>query len=147
VLWDPTINRLWALGGTKLCSYRVGGSATSPTLTGKACRTTASGGHDLSPMYGHAALWLSTSGHVYSYNINRGTLLTASGSIDNRSIKSVGNQPGGLVITTKVTKANSDGTWGNGNIWLYNQNGSYVGNRFVRGAAIYKARPVVWSYR
>jgi hypothetical protein len=63
------------------------------------------------------------------------------------AIKSIGNQPGGLVITTQVTKANSNGSWGDGNVWLYNQSGSHVGHRFVRGATIYKARPVVWSYR
>ncbi|MFD2768235.1 DUF6528 family protein [Micromonospora eburnea] len=148
VLWEPGTKRLWALGGTKLCSYKVGGSATSPTLTGKACRTTPSGGHDLSPVYGASAqLWLSTTSHVYTYNINRGTLSRASGYIDNSRIKSVGNHAGGLVVTTRVTKANSDGTWGTGNVWLYKLNGSYVGNRYRPGAAIYKARPVVWSYR
>ncbi|MFU8850409.1 DUF6528 family protein [Micromonospora sp. SL1-18] len=148
VLWEPGTRRLWALGGTRLCSYKVGGTATSPTLTNKSCRTTPSGGHDLSPVYGTSAeLWLSTTSHVYTYNINRGTLRRASGYIDNSQIKSVGNHAGGLVVTTKVTKKNSDGTWGNGNVWLYKLNGSYVGNRYRPGAAIYKARPVVWSYR
>jgi Family of unknown function (DUF6528) len=148
VLWDAATHRLWVLG-RKLCSYQLAGSATSPELTGRTCMDAKiDGGHDLSPVHGNAVeLWFSTSKHVYVYNVNRGTRSPAAGRIDNRSIKSVGNQPGGLVITTQVKGENADGTWGTGNVWLYNQNGSYVGNRFRPGAAIYKARPVIWDRR
>ncbi|GAB3138881.1 hypothetical protein GCM10027290_07050 [Micromonospora sonneratiae] len=45
-----------------------------------------------------------------------------------------------------MLRKNRDGTWGNGNVWLYRLDGSYAGNRWVRGAAIYQARPVVWTY-
>ncbi|HWO23025.1 MAG TPA: hypothetical protein VNO30_29995 [Kofleriaceae bacterium] len=51
------------------------------------------------------------------------------------------------MITTQVKDKNSDDTWGTGNIWLYRQDGSYVGNRYRARAAIYKARPVVWDRR
>ncbi|MEU8264568.1 DUF6528 family protein [Micromonospora sp. NPDC048999] len=149
VLWEPGTKRLWALGGNQLCSFKVGGTATAPTLSGKVCaKTPSGGGHDLSPVYGQSAqLWLSTGSHVYTYNLNRGTFSKASGSIDNSQIKSIGNISGGLVITAKVTKANSDGTWGTNKVSLYKLNGSSAGSRTYTGAAIYKARPVVWNYR
>ncbi|TVT27178.1 hypothetical protein FNH05_30970 [Amycolatopsis rhizosphaerae] len=148
VLWNAATQRLWALGGTKLCSYAVRGTATAPTLTGKSCVDVPSGAHDLAPVHGTATqLWFSTTRHVYRYDINRGTSVRAPKYIDNRSIKSIGNQPGGLVITTQVRHGNADGTWGNGNVWLYRQDGAYVGKRSRTGAAIYKARPVVWESR
>jgi hypothetical protein len=148
VLWNAATHRLWALGGTRLCSFAVTGTATSPRLTGRSCVAVPSGAHDLSPVYGSSTrLWFSTHSHVYRYDISRGTRSRAPGYIDEASIKSVGNQPGGLVITSQATHGNSDGTWGTGNVWLYRQNGSYAGNRYRAGAAIYKARPVVWERR
>lgn len=149
VLWNAATHRLWALGGHWLCNYAVSGTATSPRLTGRSCVRVPSGAHDLSPVYGSSTqLWFSTRDHVYRYNINTAGRVQAPGYIDNPQIKSVGNQPGGLVITTQVTRRNAnDGTWGTGNVWLYNQNGGYVGNRYRAGAAIYKARPVVWESR
>jgi hypothetical protein len=148
VLWNAATHRLWALGGTRLCSFAVAGTATSPRLTGRSCTTVPSGAHDLSPVYGSSTqLWFSTHSHVYQYNINRGTRTRARGYIDEAYIKSVGNQPGGLVVTSQVSRANSDGTWGTANVWLYKQNGAYAGNRYRAGAAIYKARPVVWERR
>lgn len=148
VAWNAASGRLWALGGAKLCSYAVGGTATAPRLTGKSCVGAPKGGHDLAQVYGAPSkLWFSTKSHVYQYDTRSRTGVRAAGYIDNAKVKSVGNQPGGLVITTQVKGANSDGTWGDGNVWLYNQNGSYAGNRYRAGAAIYKARPVVWEAR
>ncbi|MGC4806468.1 DUF6528 family protein [Micromonospora sp. DT233] len=148
VYWDSTIKRLWAAGGTRLCSYKVSGTATSPRLTNAACRSVTGNVHDLSPIYGSpAGLWMSNTRHVYQYDINRNQFWRAPGSIDTNKIKSVGNHSGGLVFTTRVVGKNGDGTYGHGNVWLYQLNGSYVGNRYLAGAAIYKARPVVWSYR
>ena len=148
VYWDSAIKRLWAAGGTRLCSYKVSGAATAPKLTNAACRKVTGNVHDLSPVYGTSAnLWMSNTSHVYRYDINRNRFQRAAGYIDTSKIKSVGNHSGGLVVTTKVSGANRDGTYGNGNVWLYRLNGSYVGNRYLSGAAIYKARPVVWSYR
>ena len=149
VLWDGARRQLWAAGGALLCAYRLGGSATKPKLTQISCPVKdLKNAHDVSPMYGHAGeLWLSDDVGVYVYNIGRGTRSKAPGSISQKNIKSVGNQPGGLIVTAQVTHENEDGTWGNGNVWLYQQNGTYVGNRFRRNAAIYKARPVVWERR
>ncbi|RSM49765.1 hypothetical protein DMB66_44655 [Actinoplanes sp. ATCC 53533] len=148
VVWNAASGRLWALGGTALCSYAVRGTATAPRLAGKSCVRAPKGGHDLAQVQGAPSkLWFSSKSHVYQYDINSRTGARAAGYIDNAKIKSVGNQPGGLVITTQVKGANADGTWGNGNVWLYNQNGSYAGNRYRAGAAIYKARPVVWEAR
>jgi hypothetical protein len=156
VLWDPNLRRLWAFGGTRLCSYRIGGSATRPTFTDRSCWSRPptgqrfTGGHDLSRVYGtQTVLWLSTRQHVYRYDYNTNSLTAAPRDSDSPRIKSVGNQPGGgLIVETQVFHNNqSDNTWGNGNVWLYNANGSYYGHRFVRGATIYKARPVVWESR
>ncbi|WP_433384868.1 hypothetical protein [Micromonospora sp. KLBMP9576] len=70
------------------------------------------------------------------------------GYIDNSKIKSVGNHPGGPVtIRVPGDTANPNGSWGNGNIWRYGRVGSSVGNRYLRGSAIHKARPVVWETR
>ncbi len=148
VQWNAASGRLWALGGTALCSYAVAGTATAPRLTGESCVRAPKGGHDLTQVHGAPSkLWFSSTKHVYQYDITSRTGVRAAGYIDTSKVKSVGNQPGGLVITTQVKGANADGTWGNGNVWLYNQDGSYAGNRYRAGAAIYKARPVVWEAR
>jgi hypothetical protein len=169
VLWDPDNRLLWALGGDQLCSYRIGGSANAPRFdAGKRCKQLPLDGprqngeslaeavdaHDLSPVHGNPAeMWFSTRHAVYLYNIRQSSIRRVPGSISQPDIKSVGNQAGGWVVTSQVKHANPPPhgktipSWGSPNIWLYNPDGSYLGNRFVRGAAIYKARPVVWERR
>jgi len=106
VVWNAASGRLWALGGTALCSYAVRATATAPKLTGKSCVRAPKAGHDLTQVQGSLSkLWFSSKSHVYQYDINSRRGVRAAGYIDNPKVKSIGNQPGGPVITTQVKAA------------------------------------------
>lgn len=143
VLWDPSLELLWAVGDHVLVGLRVGGTPDAPVL--EKVRETAlptPWGHDLSPVYGDPdRLWVTTNTRVYQYVKSTDTWITAffgGDRLNLPTVKGVGNQPSGRVALTQP-KAGSLYEWTTDTVTLlfpYEE-------RTRDGAAFYKAR--VWS--
>lgn len=100
VLWDPTLEVLWALGNYDLIAYRVGGTDAKPTLTEDTVLSTrlpTMWGHDLAPVYGDSdRLWVTTDSHVYQFVKSTGAFernYAGNRRISKSSVKGVGNFP------------------------------------------------------
>ncbi|MBI5381711.1 MAG: hypothetical protein HZA31_07415 [Opitutae bacterium] len=104
VLWDPSLSRLWALGGDYIRAFTIGGTAASPTLTEDTTRAylvpASSGvrdGHFLYPYYGDASkMWVATGSRVYVFNKADGSFANAPTGVFKWGVKAVGNQPSGV---------------------------------------------------
>lgn len=143
VLWDPTLELLWAVGDHELVGLRVLGTPDRPLLEPVVRSPLPTPwGHDLSPVYGDPdRLWVSTNTRVYQYIKSTGTWTTefAGGRRTNLPyVKGVGNQPSGRVVLTQQ-KEGTLYTWTTDTVTLLNPSDT----RTIPGAAIYKAR--VWS--
>ncbi len=115
VLWDPEREVLWALGGHRLTAWRVNGTDAQPELVsvpdlGGSLPDSASGAHDLAPVYGNSdRLWItadrvmqyskSTGEFFFNYNGNR--------VIDRGCSNAIGDLPESGSVITLI----SDGTY------------------------------------
>lgn len=143
VLWDPTLELLWAVGDHHLVGLRVLGTPEAPELeTVIRSELPTPWGHDLSPVYGDPdRLWVSTNTRVYQYIKSTDTWVTqfAGGNQLNLPyVKGVGNQPSGRVALTQQ-KAGTLYTWTTDTVTLLYP----YATRTMDGAAFYKAR--IWS--
>lgn len=72
VLWDPTLNVLWAQGGSTLCAYTVvreGGTVTVTEVPAYRTSLPSGGAHDLQPFYGDTdKLLITNSKAVYVFS-------------------------------------------------------------------------------
>ncbi|PST84270.1 hypothetical protein C7T94_05990 [Pedobacter yulinensis] len=105
VLWDPALNRLWALGGNKLVKLIVGGTAAAPTLSAETVYTMPTGGgHAIGAKYGNTnQLYVSSGSKVYVFTksgIGAG-FAEANGNINRVGVKAISNQPDGTVVLTR----------------------------------------------
>ncbi|MEF3305035.1 DUF6528 family protein [Paenibacillus sp. GYB003] len=142
VLWDPRLRLLWAVGDYDLIALKVVGTAESPVLEEvRRSRLPTDWGHDLFAVYGNTdKLWITTHSHVYQYDKSgdRWSLSYEGASgIDGRGVKSIGNQPSGLVVKTSQ-KAGTKYAWTTDTVDMHVPND----RRTVAGGAFYKAR--VW---
>ncbi|MEU6391081.1 hypothetical protein [Streptomyces sp. NPDC046939] len=67
LLWDPSLDRMWAIGGSVLTAYRIVTTATSAKLVeDTARRIKVTRGHDVQPDYSHPGrLLICETGGVY----------------------------------------------------------------------------------
>ena len=70
VVWDKKRQVLWAGSGTQLYAYRYNADCQNPALTLRDSITLPANLHDLFPIYGKDALWLSTDLNVFSFDIS-----------------------------------------------------------------------------
>lgn len=140
VLWDPTENVLWALGGSVLTALEITGTAAAPIVSEKISYRVSlpsAGGHDLYAYYGDTnKLWVTTHGAGYTFNKTTKTFTALVGTANGTAIKSIGNQPSGQIVEARPSTC-VDG-WNTNTVKFF---GPDV-NKTITGACLYKAR--VW---
>lgn len=136
-VWDLTRNCLWTAAGTQMLKFEYNGNRTAPQLTQIRSYDMPSGNsesHDLSPIYGEDALYVTTNEHVYRFDCAQEKFVEAE-IFQQNSIKSVSTGPEGY--PTLVMRPTS----GSGNWWsaeVTDLSGNRLFNRM--GYQIYKAR-------
>ncbi|GIO99107.1 hypothetical protein J14TS5_41930 [Paenibacillus lautus] len=149
VQWDPQHELLWAVGDDDLVALEIAGTSEKPIIR-EARRTTlpTSSGHDLQPVYGNPdRLWVSTGRHVYQYIKSKNEFDETYADhefISRANVKSVGNMPSGLVVTTVPDQLVRAETGCSFNDWCTDTVDLSPAKRkaVLPGSAIYKAR--VW---
>lgn len=149
LLWDPERSLLWALAGSVLTAYRIGGTDAAPTLTEQTAMRTVlptRHGHDLQPVYGdHNRLWVTTSSGIYQFDKTAMAWrdYPEEKIINCNTAKSIGNQPhSGSIVRCVPNGTQYD--WNTNTVDVFHRdNGSYTHQtRFCQSGAFYKAR--VW---
>jgi len=100
VVWDKKRQILWSASGNKLYQYEYNFNRSAPDLILKdSMELPASGCHDLFPVGGSDALWLSTSSKVWMINLQNKTvnLLSALPGIKSVSSGSGDNYPAMMI--------------------------------------------------
>jgi len=100
VVWDKKRQILWSASGNKLYQYEYNFNSSAPDLILKdSMELPASGCHDLFPVGGSDALWLSTSSKVWMINLQNKTvnLLSALPGIKSVSSGSGDNYPAMMI--------------------------------------------------
>ncbi|MGV3508542.1 MAG: DUF6528 family protein [Sphingobacteriaceae bacterium] len=149
VLWDPALNRLWALGGNKLVKLTVGGTAAAPTLTSPVVYTMpTSGGHAIGAKYGNTdQLYVSSGSKVYIFTKSTGTFVEAPVLINRVGVKAISNQPDGVVILTRpdviktpvpADPATVGTSYNTSYVDYYTAAGAYIRSGHRVGASYYK---------
>ena len=155
VLWDPTLEVLWAVGSNLLRAYRVEKTADRIVMTeDESLRTelpTASG-HDISPIYGDPdRLWITTTKEVYRFDKTTKQITRfARTGVVTKSVKGIGSYPDGTLVTTYPDeKPTSLYTWTTEKINLYFNLGGDLYPFFYEtpGMHYYKCRVVNTSYQ
>jgi hypothetical protein len=151
VLWDPTVQRLWALGDRDgrptLVALEVYGSAASPELREDTSRSVTvptvnpDQAHDL---YGDesspGALWITTNRGVFRYDPATRSITAEQGPPARPGVKSIGVEPSGLMAQTTPHDCTAD-TWCTPTVDFFSSSQTF--SRTYPGAQIYKAR--VWT--
>lgn len=142
VLWDPSENLLWALGGDELTALEIGGTDAEPVIseiTSFRIKLPTISGHDLTAYYGDTnKLLLTTEYGVYTFDKTTKTFTELDGLASGRSVKSVGNQPSGQLVQARPSPSTCADPWNTNTVFFYNPNLT----KTTAGACFYKAR--VW---
>jgi hypothetical protein len=141
VVWDKQRQRLWATSNSSLKAFSYNNNCTQPDLTEiESISTPGVGSHDLFPVYGEDALWLSNSTNVYKFNINTKAFTLLSTSLQS-NIKSVSSGPQGfpvLLLKPKVEYWSDEVKDADGNrIFQENDLKIYKARWFVNNAFSY----------
>jgi len=139
VLWDPQMQVLWALGGSKLVQLKIGGTVSEPTLTAVETETLSAGsGHDVAPKYGDPTKLMITSGDsTWFYD-----KVTKKETLHQRisGYKSINNQTStGQMIETRPHASCKEDSWCTDVIEFFSPDDT----RTRSGAAVYRAR--IWN--
>ncbi|MFI0444775.1 DUF6528 family protein [Actinomadura sp. 6N118] len=144
VLWDPRRKVLWAIGDDDLVELKVGGTASTPTLSEiRRVALPTQGGHDLAPVYAdRGRLWITTNYGVYQFDKRHGTFETDyryASSVNLPIVKAVGDNPfTRQVLLTRPMKGCAT-TWCTDTAEFFGRN-SWNATRTLTGAQFYKAR-------
>ncbi|HEY0666665.1 MAG TPA: DUF6528 family protein [Sphingobacteriaceae bacterium] len=92
VVWDHRKQILWSAAMNKLKSFKYNFNCSQPDLTpDQEITLPGTGAHDLFPVYGENALWLTTSSNVYKFDIVTSEFIQTEGL--QSGIKSVSSGP------------------------------------------------------
>lgn len=132
-VWDRTRNRLLATSDNKLCVYTYNGDGNDPRITKESEHAIPDGNwaHDLFPVYGENALWLSNNNCAMKVSATDFSMETADFSQAN--IKSISSGPEGFATILMIPK---EGEWWNEKV--VDTSGNTVFEK--SGMQIYKAR-------
>lgn len=137
VVWDRSRDCLWTAAGAQMLKFEYNGDRTSPSLSQVAAYDMPAGNseaHDLSPIYGEDALYVTTNQHVYRFDCAQTKFLDVE-IFQQNAIKSISTGPKGYPILVMRP------TSGGGNWWsaeVTDMQGNRLFNRM--GYQIYKAR-------
>ena len=137
VVWDRKRGCLWTAKGAQLLKLAYNGKRTDPELTQVRSYDMAAGNtdaHDLAPVCGEDAMYVSTNQHVYKFDCAAEKFLDVE-IFQQNTIKSISTGPEGY--STIVMRPTSGGS----NWWsaeVCDMKGNRLFNR--AGYQIYKAR-------
>lgn len=137
VVWDRKRGCLWTATGAQLLKLAYNGKRTAPELTQVRSYDMAAGNtdaHDLAPVCGEDAMYVSTNQHVYKFDCAAEKFLDVQ-IFQQNTIKSISTGPEGY--STIVMRPTSGGS----NWWsaeVCDMKGNRLFNR--AGYQIYKAR-------
>ena len=147
LLWDPSLNVLWAVGMDKLTAFSLEGDVEETTLKEeKQYRTSLPNiyGHDIMPVYGDPdKLWV-TAVHPYLFDKKTKIILTdydGKELLDTGDIKSIGSTAEGVIL-----RALPNGTyqsWDTDTLDVLWQGDTELTHYKLPYVALYRAR--VWS--
>lgn len=142
VVWDYKNKVLWSAAMDKLCIFKYNFNCDHPDLSPvESIALPGTQAHDLFPVYGENALWLTNSTDVFKFDISGRKLLPAENIKIRQNIKSVSSGPSGFpIIIIKPKKS-----------WWTDTVLDAEGNKvfYKKGLKIYKARwgvPNTFSY-
>lgn len=141
VVWDKQRKLLWSAAMAELKAFRYNFNRQRPDLLpDTTIALPGTEAHDLFPVYGADALWLTNTTHVYRYNVSSHQLTAANTSYQ-ENIKSITSGPDGLPVIIIKPKT----SWWTDEV--LDTNGKRV--FYQEGLKIYKARwvlPNTFSY-
>ncbi|TZF81482.1 hypothetical protein FW774_18145 [Pedobacter sp. BS3] len=132
VVWDKKRQVLWAGSALDLQAYTYNFDCAAPGLTFSYSLTLPEGLHDLFPVYGEDALWLSGGSKVYQYKFDTKQFEVIPIAQSSVGVKSVSSGPAGfptIIIRSKIS-------WWTDEILSMNGESLYMQNNL----RIYKAR-------
>lgn len=150
LLWDPTLNVIWAVGGSVLTAYEVANSGKHITVTERTDLRViipTGGAHDLQPYYGNTDfMWVTTGSAVYVYSKNAKQFLTdytGAAKITRKNVKGIGNFADGSVVL--ITPDGGFKSWTGADIDFYILTGGEFSHTSVKSTdgGFYKVR--VWN--
>ena len=132
-VWDRSRGRLLATSDNKLCVFTYNGDGNDPRITKESETPIPEGSwaHDLFPVYGENALWLTNNS--CAMKVSASDLAMTTTDFSQSSIKSVSSGPEGFATILMIPK---DGEWWNTKV--VNTAGQTVFEQ--SGMQIYKAR-------
>ena len=137
VVWDRTRNCLWTATGAQLLKLSYNGNRTAPELSQVYSYDMGTGNtmaHDLAPVYGEEAMYVTTVEHVYKFDCKTAKFSDVQ-IFQQKDIKSLSTGPEGY--STIVMRPTSGGSnWWSGEVC--DLGGHRMFNR--AGYQIYKAR-------
>jgi hypothetical protein len=143
VVWDPKNKVLWSASMNKLKAFEYNFNCKHPDLILKdTYDLPETNAHDLFPVYGKNALWLTTEGSVYRFDIKKKKVMLAEEVSTQKGIKSISSGPAGFPIILNKPKV----SWWTDEI-IDPQGRSVF---FQSGLKVYKVRwflPNLFSYR
>jgi hypothetical protein len=100
VVWDRQRQKLWATSNSTLKAYSYNNNCSQPSLTEVTSIAVPGPGthpHDLFPVYGEDALWMSTTTNVYKFNVPAESFSLHTTALQS-AIKSISSGPQGWPI-------------------------------------------------
>lgn len=123
-VWDKKKQRLMATANNKMNIYTYNFDKNDPQLhLTEQINLSGTGAHELFPVYGENALWLTTRDYISKYNIESKTETIVNFSLPN--IKSISSGPAGygiLLINPKESYYTDEITNSNGGSAFYGKN-------------------------
>jgi len=135
VVWDKQRQLLWSAAMSELKAFRYNFNKTQPDLSlDTAIALPGTEAHDLFPVYGEDALWLTNTTHIYQYKPSSHQLEQFNMPYQEH-IKSITNGPAALAVIIIKPKTS----------WWTDEVIDITGKRifFKEGLKIYKARWVL----
>ncbi len=136
-VWDRKRNCLWTATGAQLLKLSYNGNRTAPEFSQVRSYDMAAGNtmaHDLAPVYGEDAMYVSSNEHVYKFDCAAEKFLDVD-IFQQKSIKSISTGPEGYpTIVMRPTSGGSN--------WWSAEVSDLSGNRLFNraGYQIYKTR-------
>jgi len=135
VVWDHKRQRLWSAAMKELIAFRYNFNCAQPGLIkDTVIQLPGTEAHDLFPVYGQDALWLTNTTHIYRYEITTGQLVEDPTRFQ-AHIKSVSSGPRKFPVIIMQPKT----SWWSDAVLDTNGNTVFM----QEGLKIYKARWVL----
>ncbi|MBO5221026.1 MAG: hypothetical protein J6C26_01795 [Clostridia bacterium] len=166
VLYDPSYEVVWALGGSELAAFSIQGDGTEQTLSrvggmGVTLPSKYAGGHDLSADFtSKEHLYLTTNAKVFRFDKENNELIERFpqyAKLSKSAVKGFSNNPNGNFFYSRVNKGigtswekETFAAWCTDRIcfcYMKTKNLMYVQEYVSRNGAFYKIRAFCGSYQ